>query len=410
VINALRSLATFGDSTTAGDVIPLLDAGIANVDVQAAEALGRIGGSRARDALGRAVRQGRSWAVRRAALLALARVDGAGFREAAPTWSRSSDWRNRAAAAEGWAIASPGAPPADLLNDRDGRVVAAALSAWAGAVHGAPADLLAAGRAHLADQDPAARGAAADIVGRAPSALDAGPLVAAWHRSARDSFPDAGESALGALHHLATLPEGATARAFAGTEPSPADYQLRAWAEQNWPELADHWGPSTPIRTGRTLEDYRALARRFIVAPDSLRNPLVTVDVEGRGTLTLKLFGADAPLTVANFLRLVDARYFDGDRFHRVVPNFVVQDGDPRGDGNGGPGYAIRDEINTHRYGSGTVGMALSGPDTGGSQWFITLSPQPHLDGNYTVFGEVTSGTATLARIVQGDLIRSVHR
>jgi cyclophilin family peptidyl-prolyl cis-trans isomerase len=300
--------------------------------------------------------------------------------------------------------------PAHLVNDLDGRVVAAALSAWTAAVHGAPADLLAAGRAHLGDQDPAARGAAADIIGRAPNAADAGPLVAAWHRAARDSFPDAGESALAALHRLAALPDGMAARAFAGTEPSPADYQLRAWAEQNWPELADHWGPSTPIRTGRTLEDYRALARRFIVAPDSLRNPLVTVDVEGRGTLTLRLFGADAPLTVANFLRLVDARYFDGHRFHRVVPNFVVQDGDPRGDGNGGPGYAIRDEINARRYEAGTVGMALSGPDTGGSQWFITLSPQPHLDGNYTVFGEVDSGTATLARIVQGDLIRSIHR
>ena len=91
--------------------------------------------------------------------------------------------------------------------------------------------------------------------------------------------------------------------------------------------------------------------------------------------------------------------------FHRVVPNFVVQAGDPRGDGNGGPGYAIRDELNRHRYLRGTLGMALSGPDTGGSQFFVTHSPQPHLDGGYTVFGQLADGADVLDRIVQGDRI-----
>ncbi|MGH7591043.1 MAG: peptidylprolyl isomerase, partial [Gemmatimonadales bacterium] len=139
-------------------------------------------------------------------------------------------------------------------------------------------------------------------------------------------------------------------------------------------------------------------------------SPQVTIELAGNGTIGLTLFGADAPLTVANFLRLVDAGYFNGDRWHRVVPNFVVQDGDPRGDGSGGPGTVIRDEINRHRYSTGTLGMALSGPNTGGSQWFITLSPQPHLDGRYTVFGTVATGGASLTRILQGDLIRSIHR
>jgi len=88
----------------------------------------------------------------------------------------------------------------------------------------------------------------------------------------------------------------------------------------------------------------------------------------------------------------------------------VAQDGDPRGDGNGGPGYAIRDEINMNRYMSAVVGMALSGPDTGGSQWFINLSPQPHLDGTYTVFGRMVNGQGTLLRVVQGDVIRSIHQ
>jgi cyclophilin family peptidyl-prolyl cis-trans isomerase len=93
-----------------------------------------------------------------------------------------------------------------------------------------------------------------------------------------------------------------------------------------------------------------------------------------------------------------------------VVPGFVVQAGDPRGDGWGGPGTVLRDEINPVRYGSGIVGLALSGPDTGGSQFFITLSPQPHLDGTYPVFGRVTAGQSILPLITQGDRIRSIHR
>jgi cyclophilin family peptidyl-prolyl cis-trans isomerase len=125
--------------------------------------------------------------------------------------------------------------------------------------------------------------------------------------------------------------------------------------------------------------------------------------------MEIELLGPEAPMTVANFLRLVDRRFFDGNRWHRVVPNFVVQDGDPRGDGFGGPGGAIRDEINRHRYDGPMLGMALSGPDTGSSQWFINLSPQPHLDGTYTIFGRVTGGLASLARITQGDMIRTIR-
>jgi cyclophilin family peptidyl-prolyl cis-trans isomerase len=131
--------------------------------------------------------------------------------------------------------------------------------------------------------------------------------------------------------------------------------------------------------------------------------------VTARGPIQLELFGVDAPITVWNFLTLARSGYYRNTRFHRVVPNFVAQDGDPRDDGNGGPGYAIRDEMNRHRYERGAVGMALSGPDTGGSQYFITHSPQPHLDGHYTVFGRVLRGYAALDRIVQGDLITRIE-
>ena len=124
-----------------------------------------------------------------------------------------------------------------------------------------------------------------------------------------------------------------------------------------------------------------------------------------RGAVELLLFPDEAPITVHNFVTLARRHYFDGQRFHRVVPNFVVQAGDPRGDGNGGPGYAIRDELNPRRYLRGTLGMALSGPNTGGSQFFVTHAPQPHLDGGYTVFGQLVTGGDVLDRIVQGDRI-----
>jgi cyclophilin family peptidyl-prolyl cis-trans isomerase len=93
----------------------------------------------------------------------------------------------------------------------------------------------------------------------------------------------------------------------------------------------------------------------------------------------------------------------------RVVPDFVIQGGDPRGDTNGGPDYQIRDEINLHSYLSGTIGMALSGKDTGGSQFFITHSPQPHLDGGYTAFGQVTSGMAVVNSIARDDVIERIE-
>ena len=95
--------------------------------------------------------------------------------------------------------------------------------------------------------------------------------------------------------------------------------------------------------------------------------------------------------------------------FHRVVPNFVIQGGDPRGDGSGGPGHQIRCEINQRPYVRGTLGMALDGKDTGGSQFFITHTPQPHLDGGYTVFGQVVEGMDLVDQVVQGEVIRQVR-
>jgi cyclophilin family peptidyl-prolyl cis-trans isomerase len=117
----------------------------------------------------------------------------------------------------------------------------------------------------------------------------------------------------------------------------------------------------------------------------------------------------DAPMTVVSFMDLARKGFFNGVPIHRVVPDFVVQDGDPRGDGEGGPGYTLRDEINQRPYLRGTVGMALDWEDTGGSQFFITHSPQPHLDGRYTVFGSVVNGMEVVDRIEPRDLITRIR-
>jgi len=138
------------------------------------------------------------------------------------------------------------------------------------------------------------------------------------------------------------------------------------------------------------------------------KNPVAVIETS-RGPVTIELLYDDAPMTVNNFIRLAQSGFYDGLVFHRVVPNFVVQGGCPRGDGWGGPGYTVRSEFNRNHYRTGAVGMAHSGKDTGGSQFFITLSPQPHLDARYTLFGYVVSGMDAVFTIVRGDTIRTVR-
>ena len=124
-----------------------------------------------------------------------------------------------------------------------------------------------------------------------------------------------------------------------------------------------------------------------------------------KGNITIRLFVNEAPGSVSNFIRLIKENFYKNSMFHRVVPNFVIQDGCPRGDGSGGPDYIIGSELGPLYYGEGFVGMASSGKDTEGSQWFITHSPSPHLDGNYSIFGVVVSGMEVVHLIEVGDKI-----
>jgi peptidyl-prolyl cis-trans isomerase B (cyclophilin B) len=129
-----------------------------------------------------------------------------------------------------------------------------------------------------------------------------------------------------------------------------------------------------------------------------------------RGTIEIDLFAEHAPTTVNNFVFLAREGFYDGVTFHRVIPNFMIQGGDPTGTGRGGPGYTFKDEFsgNPYRHETGSLSMANAGPNTNGSQFFITHAPQPHLDGRHTVFGKVTSGQEVVDAIQQGDSMRSV--
>lgn len=137
-----------------------------------------------------------------------------------------------------------------------------------------------------------------------------------------------------------------------------------------------------------------------------------------RGSITAELFDEEVPGTVANFEKLANDGFYDGTRFHRVIDNFMIQGGDPysrdpgdRRTGTGGPGYTIKCEThrNTHHHVAGTLSMAHAGKDTGGSQFFICHSPQPHLDGQHTVFGQVTDGQDVVDAIRKNDQITSIR-
>jgi peptidyl-prolyl cis-trans isomerase B (cyclophilin B) len=142
---------------------------------------------------------------------------------------------------------------------------------------------------------------------------------------------------------------------------------------------------------------------------DPKKNYFATIETD-RGQIELELFTKDAPKTVNNFVFLAQEGFYDGIVFHRVIPNFMIQGGDPTGTGTGGPGYRFGDETfgNPNKHARGVISMANAGPNTNGSQFFITHLPQPHLDGRHTVFGKVTKGLEVVDAIKQGDKMTKV--
>ena len=163
-------------------------------------------------------------------------------------------------------------------------------------------------------------------------------------------------------------------------------------------------GPtSTPCATAPQTGGKKTYSAAPPMTIDVNKTYVATIKMD-IGDITLELFAKDAPVTVNNFVFLAREHYYDGVTFHRVIPGFVAQAGDPTGTGRGGPGYTIKDEVNSHKFLEGTLGMAkTSAPNSGGSQWFIDYTPQPSLDGGYTAFGQLTGGRDVLDKIAPRD-------
>ncbi|HTG35927.1 MAG TPA: HEAT repeat domain-containing protein [Thermoanaerobaculia bacterium] len=378
----------------------LLDDPRPGVRASAVEAAGAWGSPELNDALAARVGAGDA-GERGTALVALAtgKAPAALALVTAAAADKDDALRTRAAEAAG-ALGLPAAAAVieRLAGDPSPRVRAAALSAWLTADPKATE----VARKALADPDPTVRGTALDWLAEHPVVplADIGAALPGVYQEGTQ------EEGLAAVKAVAARTEGEPLERGEGLAllerlSTGGPYVLRRAAGESLGKLGGKVPALEPAERVKDVALYREIVQRT-------RSPRTVEIRTRRGTVTVRLACPLAPLTCLNFLNLAGQGFFDGLSFHRVVPDFVVQGGGPKGDGSGGPGYAIRDEINRLRYNRGVVGMALAGADTGGSQFFITLSPQPHLDGGYTAFGEVIAGAEVLDRIQLGDRIEKV--
>lgn len=405
-INAVRALASFGDSSVAPIITATRDHD-ANVRIAAAQSLA---GRKLATDLWMSIWNGDTSTMYRRGLLESATRSGVTL-PAHEQWRTARDWHLRAALADAAALAphpaTGSAIATPLLSDPDPRVRQSAVAAVAAYLDSAggtarrPAVLAA-----LRDADFFVRATALLALADSARASEIPAVLASYALAARDSGNDA---RIAAIRYVANA-----WRRDSAAVPDSVRRTISALSPSNDPLVRAEAHGVTPLAAWPGTEgmsrpaDWYERQVRDIVAPSLAGTPLRARIETARGSITLELLGEEAPLTVANFVGLARKGFYRNVHFHRVVPNFVAQDGDPRGDGNGGPGYAIRDELNTERYTRGAVGMALSGPDTGGSQYFLTLSPQPHLDARYTIFARVVGGQDVMDRLVQGDAIMNI--
>jgi len=252
-------------------------------------------------------------------------------------------------------------------------------------------------RAALTDEDVIVRGYAIDRYGKSNDANKLATLTASEERARRDQQDDA---RLAAIRALADIDYPGREAFLRGLLQDGDPVVRRVAADLIEQKLQKPRPQFTPLPVNR--DDYAQIV-------EWMRRPHTATIHMTRGSIRIALLTQDAPVTTWNFARLAERRYFDNTTFMRVVPNFVIQGGDPRNDMEGSPGYSIRDEINLQKYTRAAVGMALSGPDTGGSQFFITHSPQRHLDGGYTIFGRVTEGmNAVVDQTERGDRVETI--
>jgi cyclophilin family peptidyl-prolyl cis-trans isomerase/HEAT repeat protein len=402
VVQALRTLAVSGTVASAPVLTPLLSDRSASPALrgEAAATFGALAGRDQRDWLIDLLVDGLP-AVRAAAIRGLARVDPDTFLAVLAGLDADDHWTVRVAQAQalGSLPAQRGLPRLRvMLTDADVRVVPAVVAGLA-AAGGPAAEALVVER--LSADDFVARAAAATALADMQVAAAVPLLVEAYRAAARDDTYVARAAVLTALSRI----DRQAARPLLEDALKDRDWAVRVRAaallREHDPSAAA--APIRPAVPGRPIDDPEW--QRIVMPPYT---PLAYI-VTNKGTIELELAITDAPLTTENFVRLARMGAFEGRTIHRMVPDFVVQDGDPRGDGEGGPGYTIRDEINPRPYVRGTVGMALDWEDTGGSQFFITHSPQPHLDARYTVFGQVTAGMDVVDALMPGDVIERVR-
>jgi cyclophilin family peptidyl-prolyl cis-trans isomerase len=250
--------------------------------------------------------------------------------------------------------------------------------------------------AALSDADPAVVGTAAEVVARLKAAGFEAHLLEAYRRMmAAEEL----EAVLGLFEAMAAIK---SKRAVAVLEQHSMHPQraLRTAAAKALKAIVGANTRRAGLPPSMRLNE--PIPAKSLAQPSKWTQAIVHTS---KGPVTLRLLGDAARGTVKNFVRLAQKGFYDGKLFHRVVPGFVAQGGDPRGDGWGGPGYTIRCEINPQPYVTGAVGMALAGKDTGSSQFFITHAPHPHLDGGYTVFAQVEQGQAAVDALLVGDRI-----
>jgi cyclophilin family peptidyl-prolyl cis-trans isomerase/HEAT repeat protein len=408
VVESVRALGGIGEAASAA--APLLLKMLQSketsphVRLEAVEALGSMRADGVYDFMLDSLTDANP-AIRAAALRGAARIDPQQFLVVLSGLDPDPVWSVRAAIASVLAT-MPGdtAVPAlmPMLADNDQRVVPAVLQALIATRAPMVTEVL---LRHLTADDVAVRTAAAAGLGELKPPQAEQPLAEAYQFGQRDSSFSARAAALAALAQYGA----ASATPVLQAALSDKDWAVRRRAAA----LLKQFEPAAAADIDQRIRPAPTNVPGAVYESGTLINPPVSTAVfleTDRGTIEIELAVLDAPLTVENFVRLARMAHFDGITVHRVVPDFVIQSGDPRGDGEGGPGYTIRDEVSERSYLRGTVGMALDAwGDTGGSQFFITHSPQPHLDARYTVFGRVISGMDVVDQIQQGDVIRRVR-
>ncbi len=403
-MNAVRSLATFGPSVRARIESVLRDVD-ANVRIAAAENIGTVF-LRDSSAWRSAWRQDSTFTVRRTLLVNARRAGSDALAAAESSWVSDADWRARAAVVEARLAGGldRGTLARAFANDRDSRVRAAALGAIDAATQDASGDARALLRTALRDTSVQVRTVAIGALSRRAVAVDLPAVLDASAGAARDE-----DLRVSTLRFLAAAWQRDSVNVSSANVsrlrsiPLPSTVQERMLVARVTP-LAS-WA-SAPVAPPRAQSEYDQLARCYWGAGARRTKAVLHTS---RGDIRIELLGESAPLVVEAFLKLARDGYYRDSWFHRVVPNFVAQDGNPRGDGSGGPGGSLRDAWTRERHDRGAIGLATSGPDTGDAQYYLCHSAQPHLDGHYTVFARVTSGFDVLDRLVQGDRLRSVE-